>query len=610
MDEQKNQERLAALKKRANALPLTPGVYFMEDAKGNIIYIGKAKALKNRVTQYFGGGNQHTQKVRQMVSNVADFEVILCDSEFEALLLENSMIKQHQPKYNILLKDDKGYHYIRITDEKWPRIETAMQMNKKGEYIGPYYSAFVVRETVEEVRRIFRLPDCNRNLERISKPCLNFHIGLCDAPCRGKISAEEYGKTVSAARDFIKQADRQETLKILEEEMQRAAERLDFEHAARLRDRIRAIEKIGEKQKVLQTTYKRQDVFATASIGEVACVSVMVFKEKCLVDRLHYFVDGFQNRASLYPEFLGRYYEEHPDVPPRIVLDEACEDTALLERYFAEKSGRNVNIVVPQQGEQYRVVDLCLRNAAETLAQKTERSGREMTVLNELADLLGLPSAPRRIEAYDISHTAGQENVAGMVVFEDGRPQKRDYRRFKIKGFSGQDDYRSMAEVLSRRLKEYREGTEGFSVLPDLILLDGGAGQVSAVQPVLQEYGIGVPLFGMVKDSKHRTRAVTAGQEDIAIRANRRAFTFVTQIQDEVHRFAIGYHQNRRTRAMLSSELLKIEGVGKARAAELLKHFGTIAKLKAASKEEIAAVKGVSVAVAEKIHAYFHSNGK
>lgn len=604
------EDRLANLKKRANALPLTPGVYFMKDAKDNIIYIGKAKALKNRVTQYFGGGNQHTQKVRQMVSNIADFEVILCDSEFEALLLENSMIKQHQPKYNILLKDDKGYHYIRITDEKWPRIETAMQMDKKGEYIGPYYSAFVVRETVEEVRRIFRLPDCSRNLERISKPCLNFHINLCDAPCRGKITAEEYGQTVFAARDFIKQADRRKTVKILKEEMERAAERLDFEHAARLRDRVRAIEKIGEKQKVLEIPYKRQDVFATASIGEMACVSVMVFREKRLCDRLHYFVDGFRDRASLYAEFLGRYYEEHADIPPRILLDEECEDTALLERFLSEKAGRQVHLLVPKQGEQYRVVDLCLRNAAENLAQKTERSGREMTVLNELADLLGLPHAPRRIEAYDISHTAGRENVAGMVVFEDGRPKKSDYRRFKIKGFSGQDDYRSMAEVLSRRLEEYRRGTEGFSVLPDLILLDGGKGQVAAVQPVLEAYDLQLPLFGMVKDSKHRTRAVTGGGEDIAIRANRRAFTFVTQIQDEVHRFAIGYHQNRRTKAMLSSELMNIEGVGKARAAELLKHFGTLAKLKTASKEEISAVKGVSNAVAEKIFSYFHPEGK
>ena len=578
-----NAEKLAELKKQANALPLQPGVYFMKDETDTIIYIGKAKALKNRVTQYFGSGNQHTEKVRQMVAHVDHFETILCDSEFEALILENSMIKQYQPKYNILLKDDKGYHYIHITDEKWQRIETAMQLTEKGEYIGPYYSAFVVRETVEEVRRIFKLPDCNRNLDRISKPCLNYHIGLCDAPCRGKISPEDYRQTIKDAREFIKRGNSEETLKILAQEMERAAERLDFEQAAKYRDRLRAIRKLSEKQKVIMTAYERQDVFATACIGD---------------------------RGALYAEFLQRYYADREDIPPRVLLDSPCEESELMERFLSEKSGRKVHIVVPKQGEQHDLIDLCLRNAAENLAQKNERSGREMTVLNELAGLLGLTVVPHRIEAYDISHTAGQENVAGMVVFQDGRPLKSDYRRFKIKGFFGQDDYRSMAEVLQRRFSEYQAGTEGFSVLPDLILLDGGKGQISAVEPVLKQFGLTVPLFGMVKDSKHRTRAVTGGGADIAIRANRRAFTLVTLIQDEVHRYAIGYHKNRRTKAMLSSELLHIEGVGKSRAAELLRSFGTVKRLKEAGVEEIAAVKGISQGVAEKIHQYFHASEK
>lgn len=600
-------EKLAELKAKANRLPLSPGVYIMKNKSGDIIYIGKAKALKNRVTQYFGNGNQHTEKVRRMVSNVNDFEYILCDSEFEALILENSLIKQNQPKYNILLKDDKGYSYILITNDKWKKITTSKSTDKKGEYIGPYSSAYVVKETADEARKIFKLPDCTRSFDKPSKPCLNYHIGLCDAPCRGKIPLSEYLETVDSAVDFIKHGDSAgETLKLLEKKMLEAADELQFETAAKLRDRIEAIKKIKEKQKVVRSSYKSEDVIASALVGETACTEILIFRANRLADRKSFIFDGVSDRESLYGEFLTRYYEDSNDTPPRVVIDISA-DFGVTEKWLCEKSGRRVSIITPQIGEQKALLEMCRSNAAETLSQKMNRTGREMSVLDELARLLGLSAAPRYIEAYDISNTAGSENVAGMVVFKDARPFKPAYRKFKIKSFSGQDDYRSMAEVLDRRFCEYEKGTdEAFSVLPDLILLDGGAGQMSAVAPVLERHGVSVPLFGMVKDSKHRTRAVASFGGDITINSNRAAFTFITGIQDEVHRFAIGYHKNRRTKAMLNSELTEISGIGKARAAALLKHFRTVGAIKAADQDELAAAPGMTGPAAEQVYKHFH----
>lgn len=603
-------DKLTELKRKANRLPQTPGVYIMKNRHGDIIYIGKAKALKNRVTQYFGAGNQHTEKVRKMVSFVDDFEYILCDSEFEALILENSLIKQNQPKYNILLKDDKGYHYIKITSDKWKKITTAMQTDDKtAEYIGPYYSGYVVKETVDEVHKIFKLPDCNRSFDKPSKPCLNYHIGRCDAPCRGKADLKEYLETVNSATQFIKHGGGKELISLLTERMEKAAENLDFEYAARLRDRISAINKLSERQKVVMCTYPSQDVFAAAQIGENFCISVLVFRNSKLTDKKHFFVDGFSEKNVMYAEFFGEYYRDKDNVPPRILIDEIPENATLTEQWLTQKSGKKVSFLVPVRGEQKELLDMCRNNAAENLAQKSNRSGREMSAVNELASILGLSIPPRIIEAYDISNTAGSENVAGMVVFRDGRPYKAHYRRFKIKGFLGQDDYRSMAEVLDRRFSEYEKGDdEGFSTLPDLILLDGAAGQMSAVEPVMRKYNINVPYFGMVKDSKHRTRAIASFGGDISIKSNRSAFTLVTSIQDEVHRFAISYHKNRRSANMLSSELLNIEGIGKARACALLKHFKTMKAIKNASIEELSAIKGVSAIAAQNIYNYFHVN--
>ena len=599
-------EKLKELKLKANRLPLDPGVYIMKNNKGEIIYIGKAKALKNRVTQYFGSGNQHTEKVMRMVSNVDDFEYIICDSEFEALILENSLIKQNKPKYNILLKDDKGYSYVKISKEKWPRISTAKMTDKNGEYIGPFNSGFIVKETVAEAKKIFKLPDCNRNFDTISKPCLNFHIGLCEAPCKGKISYSDYMETIEAAKEFIKRGDIEGiSIESLEEKMLNAAENLQFETAARLRDRINAIKKIREKQKVVSISHKSQDVVATALLGEKACVAVISFRNYRLSDKQHYFVEGFLDKASVYSEFLQQYYLEKADIPSRILID--CEDDySLTEKWLTEKSGHKVSFIIPKSAEPLKLLEMCLNNAAENLSEKTEQTGREMSALNELRTLLGLSTTPSYIESYDISNTAGSDNVAGMIVFKDGKPYKPAYKRFKIKSFIGQDDYRSMAEVLERRFTEYKEGTDPyFKTLPDLILLDGAKGQINAVIPVMQKYGIDVPIFGMVKDSKHRTRAIATTGGDISIKSNRRCFTLVTKIQDEVHRFAIGYHKKLQSKNMLKSELLEIEGVGKTKAEALFKHFGSMKKIKEADISQLTEVKGISEAIANNIKNHF-----
>lgn len=599
-------ENLKRLKQKANKLPKSPGVYIMKSKSGKIIYIGKAKELKNRVTQYFGSGNNHTEKVRQMVYNVADFEYIICDSEFEALVLESSLIKQNQPKYNILLKDDKGYHYIKITKEKWRKISYANQTDDNSVFIGPYYSSYVVKDTVECVRNIYKLPDCNRSFDKYSKPCLNYHIGKCFAPCRGRISINDYNETIDSAISFITSGDVSKIVPELTKKMEKAAENLDFEYAAKLRDRITAIKKLGEKQKVVMCTYKNQDVFASAFLGDTACVSVFNFRNGRLVDKNHYFVDGVFEKNELYGAFFEQYYSIKSDIPPRILIDSSFSDSLLIADWLKEKSGRKVSFVLPKAGEQKQIIDMCLKNAGDNLSEKSKSSGKDMSALNELASLLGLSNVPRLIESYDISHTAGDENVGGMIVFKDGQPLKRNYRRFKIRSFSGADDYRAMAEVIDRRLNEYEKGEdEAFSILPDLILLDGSTGQINACLPVLKNHNVDIPLFGMVKDSKHKTRAIAANGGDIAVKSNKLAFVLINKIQEEVHRFAISYHRNLRTKKMLYSQLLDIDGIGKNTAKELLLSFKTIDNIKNASIDELKTVKGISDKTAAKIYDYF-----
>ncbi len=605
--EAQNNELLLKLKAKANRLPLKAGIYIMKDKNGNIIYIGKAKALKNRVTQYFGLGNQHSLKVQKMVSNIADFEYILCDSEFEALILENSLIKQNQPKYNILLKDDKGYFYIKITNERWKKIKSCKLKDKNGEFIGPYNSGYIVNKTVDEALKIFKLPSCNRNFDTKSKPCLNYHIGLCDAPCNGKIPLKDYLETVEAAREFIKNGENEDTsVEELTKKMNTASENLEFETAAKLRDRINALKRIKQKQKVVSISYKQQDVIATASFGTLSCVEILIFRNFKLTDKKHYFIEDMASKEEIYSEFLQQYYLNKSDIPNRILIDISAENFDTTARWLSEKSGRRVEFINPKQGQQKEILQMCLNNAAQVLSEKTERNSREMNALNELGELLGLKQAPRYIESYDISNISGSQNVAGMVVFKDGRPLKSDYKRFKIKSFAGQDDYRSMAEVLYRRFSEYKEGTAGFTVLPDLILLDGAAGQISSVLPVLSQLDLQIPVFGMVKDSKHRTRAIATTGGDIAIKSNKYCFNLVTAIQDEVHRYAISYHKKLRSKQMLSRELTQIEGIGQAKANTLLKNFGSIKKIKSATKQELMQIKGITAKNAENIYSFFN----
>ncbi len=603
-------ERLEILKQKANKLPLLPGVYIMHSSSGEIIYVGKAKKLKNRVTQYFGSGNQHNDKVRKMVSKVADFEYIICDSEFEALILECSLIKQHSPKYNILLKDDKGYHYIKVTKDKWPTISASFDDNdKSSEYIGPYMSGFVVNQTIDEVRKIFRLPHCSKNfpqcISRSNRPCLNYHIKNCSAPCCGKMSAEEYADTVKQAVEFLKGSVGQ-SVSALKEQMNIAAENLQFEKAAKLRDRIAAIEKIKDRQKIYSSIYKRQDVIALAVAPESACFEVFVFKDGKLCDREEFLLDTVYDSNSARGEFIRRYYSMRSNIPPRVTVDGEVEDKELLEKWLSERAGKQVSIVVPERGEQEHLVTMCRKNASERLAQSLGRKMGQTAGLDELARLLGLPSPPEIIEAYDVSNTAGEENVAGMVVFKDGKPYKPYYKKFKIKSFSGQDDFRSMAEVLERRLKESQnpDADEGFKNLPDLILLDGGKGQLSAVTEVMERLNINIPIFGMVKDSKHKTRAVTSLGEEIGIKANRSAYTLVSTIQEEVHRFAVGYHRRSRSKNAYVLKLTEIEGVGESRAKKLLAKFKTISAIAKADLQELKSA-GIPENTAKNILMYF-----
>ncbi len=597
------------LKEKANGLPLLPGVYIMKNAAGDIIYIGKAIKLKNRVTQYFGSGANHTLKVKKMVDNVADFEYIICDNEFEALTLENSLIKQHSPKYNILLKDDKGYHYVKVTDSKWRKIEAVKNNKGKGVFIGPYNSASVVKQTVDEVKKIYKLPDCSRSFDKKTKPCLNFHIGLCMAPCRGNISLSEYNESVDSAIRFIKSSSAAaDEIENLENQMNKAAEQLNFEYAAKLRDRINSMKRITEKQKVISPLKFRIDVFGAALVGDMACVQVFIFKNGHLADKENFSFTEISDKQSLYSEFLPRYYADKEDIPREILIDTESDDYPLIAGWLS-LSGKKTEITVPQKGDRRRLVQMCVSNAAEQLSKKVERSMRETSALNELAELLGMKNPPRYIESYDISNTAGEENVAGMIVFKDGRPLKSNYRKFKIKSFIGQDDYRSMSEVIERRFSEYKEGTDqAFSIMPDLILLDGGKGQLSAVNKKLSEMGVTVAVFGMVKDSKHQTNAIVSENGKITIKATRSAYTLITEIQNEVHRFAIEYHKARRSKAMFNSELMGIEGVGKNRARALLKRFKTIKAIKTASVDELCGVTGISRQIATNINKYFNEN--
>ena len=601
------------LRQKAMALPLQPGVYIMKNRQGEIIYIGKAKKLKNRVSQYFGSQNNHTEKVRRMVDNVDDFEYIITDSEFECLILECSLIKQHTPKYNILLKDDKGYSYIRVTNEQWRRLSYVLQKADDGaRYIGPYKSSYYVKSSVEEANKIFGLPTCSRRFPEDFgrfRPCLNFHIKQCCAPCTGRVKLKDYNERVESALAYLS-GDNSETLRVLQDRMTAAAEALDFERAARYRDQIASMKKLRDKQKVVDINLDELDVIAVAREKNKGSATVFRFNDSRLYDTENFIIDDVDDEVDFRSQFLLRYYTLRSEIPAHIALDGEIEDRENTELWLSEKKGRRVYLAIPQRGTQKNLVDMCQKNAFEALGQLRGVTGKQLSVLDELKNLLGLDKLPEYIESYDISNLAGADNVAGMVVFENARPLKSAYRKFKIKSFSGQDDYGSMAEVLTRRLNEYKkaqeEGVEtGFGRLPDLILLDGGKGQVGAVLPVVAAFGLPIPVFGMVKDDHHRTRAIVSDTGEIAIRPNRAVFTFVTNIQDEVHRYSIGFNRQQRKR-VLGSTLEEIDGIGKKRAKELMRFFRTIKKISTATVEELEQAPGMTHPAAVSVYNYFH----
>lgn len=606
-------EKIKELRKKAMALPLQSGVYLMKNKDKEIIYVGKAKKLKNRVSSYFASQTNMQTKVRKMVSHVDDFDYIITDSEFEALVLECSLIKQHMPKYNILLKDDKGYHYIKVTSSPYPRIQFAMQKTDDGStYIGPYTSAFIVREAVDAAQKIFKLPQCNKVFPRDigkGRPCLNFHIGQCSAPCTGKISQKDYAKSVEDALSFLMKKGTDEAINEMKAEMLEASENLEFEKAAALRDRIAAIKRITDKQKVVSDGKTEQDVFAVSQTGDKTCLMVLRFEMGKLCDGEHFFLTDVEDLPMTRSEAILSYYLVRDKIPPKILVDGEVEDEELIAEWLSEKRGRKVTIVHPQIGENAKLVEMCRANAAEKLAQSIGRKGKDVEALEELKGLLGIDCADY-IESYDISHTFGADNVAGMIVFKDGVPFKKAYKRFAIKGFTGQDDYGSMAEVMRRRFTHYleeKDSGEGFGKLPDLILLDGGDGQISAVKPVLEEFGLDIPLFGMVKDGKHRTRAIATGGREISISSNRKAYTLVSDIQEEVHRFAISYHRQKHKKSTIATTLTRIETIGESKAKLLLKNFKTLTAIRNATVEELMSIKGINRVNAEKIVEYFRN---
>lgn len=599
--------RLPYLREKTAKLTTAPGVYLMKNQSGEIIYIGKAKNLRNRVTSYFRAHADHTPKVASMVSNVYDYNFIVTDSEYEALVLECSLIKQHQPRYNILLKDDKGYSYIRISDEPYPRITAEKNKEKPGTYLGPYMSGLVARETVQEVSRVFRLPTCSKKFPqdfRKGRPCLNYHIQLCCGLCRGRISQKEYADTIQQAISYIRSGSA-ESIKRMEQEMERAAENLDFERAAVLRDRIAAIRKAGETQKMFDADVEEADVLATADNNGSQCVSVLLYRGKRLFDKQTFFFhEETYDGAVLLESFMGQFYHGRHDIPKHIYVDVPLPNADVMERWLSELAGFRVDLHTPQRGTLVRFVQLSKNNAAEELALRAGRTAKEVQALQTLGTLLGLKSAPLYIEAYDISNLSASSIVAGMIVFENGRPLKKAYKRFSFQDREMPDDYGCMQETLRRRLLHLvqQDGDEGFCRKPDLILLDGGTGHVHAVQPVLEALNLNIPVFGMVKDNKHRTRAIAADGGEIAVSQHQAAFHLLTQIQDEVHRFAISYMRSQHKKASYQLELTAVRGIGEKKAQKLLLHYKTKENMKRASAGELAKVAGVRESVGAELY--------
>ena len=593
---------------KARSLPLLPGVYIIRDKDDEIIYIGKAKELRKRVSQYFKDGADHLPKVQKMVDNAFSFDVIVTNSEFEALTLECSQIKLHSPKYNILLKDDKGYNFIKISKEPFPRITAEFQVLDDSKYLGPYMSSFAVREMVATAQQIFRLPTCSRVFPRDfgkERPCLNYHIKKCMGLCRGKISQQDYNDIIGSAVKFIKQ-DTDKIIEVLQRSMEEAAEELNFEKAALIRDQINAIQKLSAGQNVVNNSLQSHDFISVAGSGKNCCVAVLRFRQGRLMDKKEHVFFGEEGIDDVRDEFLVQFYStEQP--PKNVLLDAMPMDEDIVE-YIQKQSKTKVNVGYVQKGENLKIIKMAYTNAVDRLARESGRLDKSQRFLDELANMLGLPQAPHTIESYDISNWGDGTSVAGMVVFEDGKPKKSGYRTFKMRTIAGTDDYGSMQETLSRRVAEFEKGAQGqFGIKPDVIFLDGGKGQLSSVLEILAGTAFeDVPVFGMVKDSKHRTRAMVGRDGEIAIAMHKGIFKFVTEIQDEVHRFSIEYQRRNRKSKSYAVTLTKVPGIGEKKAENLMKKFKTVANVKNAEMNDLIEAEGISYKDARNIYYYFH----
>ena len=617
-------------KKNYKKLPRKPGVYIMRDDKDVILYVGKAINLHNRVRSYFRENIGRGPAIDQMVSLIARFEYIVTDSELEALVLENNLIKENSPKYNTLLKDDKTYPYIKVTvGEDYPRILFSRTMKKdKSRYFGPYTSAAAVKDTIELLNKLYQLRTCNRVLPRdigIERPCLNYHIRQCLAPCQGYVSKEEYRQQVAGALEFLN-GNYSPILKDLEEKMKKAAEAMEFEDAARYRDLLSSVRQVSQKQKITEGVGEDKDILALYQDETEAVVQVFFVRDGKLIGREHYYMTHVpeNNKPAILQDFVKQFYAGTPFIPRELMLQYEIEDAELIEKWLSERKGSRVYLKVPKIGSKEKLVELAAQNAKLVLSQDREKlkreEGRTIGAVKEISDLLQLPlTGTARMEAYDISNINGFENVGSMVVYEKGKPKRSDYRKFKIKSVSGPDDYACMREVLTRRfrhgMEESRELEEqemdqeygSFTKFPDLILMDGGRGQVNIALSVLEELGIDIPVCGMVKDDNHRTRGLYYHNIELPIDTHSEGFKLITRIQDEAHRFAIEYHRSLRSKTQVRSVLDDIPGVGPARRKALMRHFKSLEEIRQATVEDLMEIPEMNERTAQEIVAFFAS---
>ena len=602
-------------------LPGRPGVYIMHDEQDHIIYVGKAISLKNRVRQYFQSSRNKGVKIEQMVTHIRRFEYIVTDSELEALVLECNLIKEHHPKYNTMLMDDKTYPFIKVTtNEVFPRVMLSRKMLKdKARYFGPYTSSQAVRDTIDLIHKLYHLRSCSRNLPRDigkERPCLNYHIKQCEAPCQGYISQEEYGRAVNEVLRFLN-GNYDTVLGELEEKMNAASEALEFERAIEYRELISSVKKVAQKQKITDSSGEDRDVLAVASQEEDAVVQVFFIRGGRLIGRDHFYlrITKGESASETLNSFILQYYAGTPFIPAELMLQDEVEDREILETWLSSKRGQKVTLRVPKKGTKEKLVELAQENAKMVLTKDKERlkreEGRTIGAVKEIAALLGLDEIVR-MEAYDISNTNGFESVGSMVVYERGRPKRNDYRKFRIKGIKGADDYGSMREVLTRRfthgLRERQENAElgKFTAFPDLIMMDGGRGQVNVALQVLDELHLEIPVCGMVKDDHHRTRGLYYHNKEIPIDRSSEAFRLITRIQDEAHRFAIEYHRQLRGKGQVHSILDDIEGIGPARRKALMREYLSLDEIKKASVEELAKIPSMNEKAAESVYNFFH----